>query len=786
MERKHVSVNIYNFIRMSHTEPTRFIQDDFDTIRRQIITVKQYGFPGTYALKYDALMDYRYQELMKQYLDEGDELSAWWEITRELCERSGVPFRSNPREEVYDDRVNSAYSIGYTPEERKKLVDGYMEDFFRVFGKYPQSMGSWVLDSVTMAYAAERYGVCACAICRDQMGVDGFTLWGGFPNGAYYPSKYNENIPAQTPANQIPIPVFRLLGPDPIYNFESDVRDGLQGVFTLEPAWVVGRDPVWFRWMFDCLAEEDTLGLAYAHVGQENNFLWENIRAGFAPQLDALRQLAGEGRLRVETMADTARWFREKYRVTPPTTFQASHDWDRERELNCHWYACSNYRAGLLGEAGTLRIRDLFVYNDQYASRYLHGAMKNVKSTFDALPVLYPQLWKPQLGKRPFIRLETETGEEPRGEIRYCALDEETAVATLASGKKEIRAVLKPDGIRFSGDCDLVMDALPVFSHQEGNCIHMCYEGFSYALRVAAGSILQAGKDGVRIRPEAGTITVLLDQQDWDDRWFTPAYLEDPDRVDNRPQVEPTPKLEIPAIAPEFTPGESVFTFGTTVRIAMRSGDAGVIHYTLDGTEPTELSPCYEAPVAISADCTVSARLYTPDGRSSEITSAVYRFALKDMILTSPTKLDRRPVFTGGGIQDLLSEPRGSLDYLDGVWRGTLEDMDVTCRLPEATRIASVAMGFLSHHRSGIVYPQWVELYGGESPDALTLLEHRDLPCQPGAREIEKMDVSFAVHKKLRVIRLVAHRYPLMPDWCTYYGSPAVFTLADNLLVIPE
>ena len=132
MQKKSVRVNIYNFIRMSHTEPTRFIQDDFDTIREQIITVKQYGFPGTYALKHDALMEPRYQELLKRYLDDGDELSAWWEITRELCQRSGVRFRENVPGEEYDDRVDSAYCIGYSPEERKLLVDGYMEDFFSV------------------------------------------------------------------------------------------------------------------------------------------------------------------------------------------------------------------------------------------------------------------------------------------------------------------------------------------------------------------------------------------------------------------------------------------------------------------------------------------------------------------------------------------------------------------------------------------------------------------------------------------------------------------------------
>lgn len=188
-------VNIYNFVRMSHVEPSRFLVDDFETIRSEIILVKQYGFPGTYALKYDALMDPRYQALFRTYLDGRDEISAWWEITEPLCRRAGVPFRGKVSTE-YDDRVDSAYCVGYEPEERKRLVDAYMRDFYGVYGQYPRTIGSWVLDSVTLGYAAERYGVLGGAICRDQMGTDGFTLWGGFPNGIYYPAgKMNSSPP---------------------------------------------------------------------------------------------------------------------------------------------------------------------------------------------------------------------------------------------------------------------------------------------------------------------------------------------------------------------------------------------------------------------------------------------------------------------------------------------------------------------------------------------------------------------------------------------------------------
>ena len=222
-------VNIYNFIRMSHVEPSVFIPDDFETVRNQITLVRQYGLPATYALKYDALLDSRYQELIRTYTAETDEISAWWEISEPLCRKAGVPFRGVQSEE-FDERVNSAYSIGYAPEERRRLVDAYMADFREIYGFYPRTIGSWVLDTVTISYAAEKYGILGSAICRDQMGTDGFTLWGGFPNGIYYPSRKNENIPANTAEGQLNVPMFRLLGPDPIYNFEQDVRPGLFGV----------------------------------------------------------------------------------------------------------------------------------------------------------------------------------------------------------------------------------------------------------------------------------------------------------------------------------------------------------------------------------------------------------------------------------------------------------------------------------------------------------------------------------------------------------------------------
>ncbi len=849
---KSTIVNIYNFIRMSHVEPSVFIPDDFETVKNQMTLIRQYGFPATYALKYDALMDPRYQELLKSCAGEQDEISAWWEITGVLCEKAGVSFRGAWAEE-YDDRVDSAYSIGYGPEERRRLVDAYMGDFHRVFGFYPKTIGSWVLDTVTISYAAEKYGILGTAICRDQMGTDGFTLWGGFPNGIYYPSRNNENIPADCSEHQLDVPMFRLLGPDPIYNFEQDVRPGLQGVYTLEPSWLIGRNPEWISWFFRSLIEEDSLGVGYAHVGQENNFLWENIRPGMEPQLKELRRLSAEGSLRIETMADSAAWFKNTYRLTPPMSFQASRDWDKNRNLSAQWYASSNYRLGFLGEEGRLRIRDCFLYRHDYPSRYLNGPMKGTKSLFDALPLLFPQRWTEALGQRPFLRLLDETGAEPHGVIRYKALDALTGQAQLLEQGTErslATFTLHPDHVLLESSYSLCFDYLPSLKSCTDRQVLLEHEGFSYGFEVTEGELLlealcrkenrpgfshpasaegkealpQIHPEGYRliINPEKGRICLKMGMPiDVSDVFAMPEHLNSESnrpfcrQISGKPagaapksqscgeasasaaiaEADGTSRADalrqnaagkafiVPPMAPEADPVSCIFPAGALGRIALSSQEAGEIRYTFDGTEPSESSPLYGGPLTVREDSSLAARLFLPDGRCSETVRWNYRFGLQGIHLTSGTVFDPRPVFRGNGIADLLAPKRGSLDYLDGRWRGTLQDLEVCGQLPAPAPVKEITIGFLSHHRSGIIFPESLRLYTGPDRENLSLTGELTLPCGPCPREIHMQDFSLPVQKTIGAFRLVAHRYAKMPQWCCYRGSTGIFTMADNIIV---
>ena len=479
-------------------------------------------------------------------------------------------------------------------------------------------------------------------------------------------------------------------------------------------------------------------------------------------------------------MGQSARWFKDKYRVTPPVTFQANTDWWDANSLSETFYASANYRMSLLQEQGTLRIRDWFLYDENYESRYLHKPMKGTQSLNDAPPVLFPQIWME--GGRPFVRLLDEHGCEPVGEVRFDAPSEFVGAAHLiAQGRELAKFVLTPDGLELNGEYRLSFDKLPVFDCVRGNEIRMEYEGFSYGFTVTRGIVEKAGKDGLLIAPVDGKIIIGMGSAQTEETVFTPAYLENPEAMDTFAIHHPVPRIEILPFAPEFNPGNYVFTCGETGVVELTSKDAGVIRYTLDGTEPDESSSEYTAPIALTEDTVITARLFCSDGRKSECSVGVYRFCLTNMALESDTKLDWRPVFSGSGLTDLLGGLRGTGDYLDFAWRGGLEGFDITCTLPEETAVASIGMGFITNHRSGVVYPETLTLYVDEDdPRTMVIRNER------GPREIMTEDFVFEIHKPLKKFRIVAKRHDRMPDWCTYRGTENVFTMADKLLVVPE
>ncbi len=379
-------VNIYNFIRNSDYRLADSEEILFETTRKQIELIKPTGLPATWALQYDALINPRYQKLLKEQLGTHDEIAAWWEIPRPLIEKAGLKWRGHDHE--WDSTANVGFSPGYTPAERRKLVDVYMADFKAIFGYYPRTVGSWFIDEVTLEYMAERYGIVASCNCKDQVGTDGYTLWGGYWNQAYYPSRLNSYMPAQTRAGQIDVPIFRMLGSDPIYQ-----HGVTSGMWTLEPVYPqAGGSSDWVGWFMDNLIHQPALAFGYTQAGQENSFGWEAMKTGLTLQVALLTRQAKAGEIQVMTLAEAGAWFRRNYSLTPPTSVVCLNDWKHQNRKTV-WYNSRFYRINFLWQDDGFFIRDLHRFDENMVSVTHDTALTQTSLQYGTLPVMDGARW---------------------------------------------------------------------------------------------------------------------------------------------------------------------------------------------------------------------------------------------------------------------------------------------------------------------------------------------------------------------------------------------------------
>jgi len=370
-------INVVNFLR--GVEP-RGPMNLFLPLQKQMEISLRLNLPTTWLLQYDALVTGPFVEFLKKNMAKDHEVGIWFEMNRLHCEAAGVEWRGRPNYE-WDHLPSVAFTIGYTADERVKLADAFMREFKKVWGQYPKSVASWNLDSITMAYLTEHYGIDAYAVCRDQIATDGFTIWGA-PIAGYYPSTTNCWSPALSRKSQISTPVFRMLGQDPVYYYENGFpmpggrRGG--GPDTMEPVWSAGRSPIFVKNFLKMISESPALGFAYAQLGQENNFGWPEMSGAYPLQMKALADLRDSGLAHVETMGESGRRFKRAFKETPAQAQIMLDDpfGNTERVEGSIWYQSRFYRADLHLKGDLPYLRDLTVYSDHNAQPFLNKATR--------------------------------------------------------------------------------------------------------------------------------------------------------------------------------------------------------------------------------------------------------------------------------------------------------------------------------------------------------------------------------------------------------------------------
>ncbi len=516
-------VNIINFVRLLEPRDSLITENVlYQTVVKQVEIMKQYKLPGTFLLQYDALMDHRYQQLLKSLPADSFEIGAWWEIPQPLVENAGMKWRGRY---PWDWHADVGFSTGYTPEEREKLADVYMSDFKKIFGYYPKSVGSWFIDAHTLNYLYEKYHIIASTNCKDQLGTDGYTLWGGYWNQAYYPSKINSYMPAQNEKNQTPVPIFRMLGSDPVrqYDDKGSGTNG-QGVITLEPVYKFGGgDSTWVNWYFTQFVKGESMEYAYVQAGQENSFTWDAMAKGFEIQIPLIARLRDEQKIKVETLAASGEWFRKKYKVTPATSVTVNEDL-KGSDKKTVWFNSRFYRFNVLWENSTMRFRDIHLFNENFPSIYTGNVATSNECSFFTLPFVDGYRWSTS-AKTAALRIKTmKEGKEILIEGGNPTIKDNIPgqlhiewPLTSFTGKLVMDVNEKQLKITMEGNENnnwffelSVADSIALpFTKITPRAVHCRFEKMNYRVNATKGYFSKSGKDEViRIKPEGGELTL--------------------------------------------------------------------------------------------------------------------------------------------------------------------------------------------------------------------------------------------------------------------------------------
>ncbi|MFR9164968.1 MAG: family 20 glycosylhydrolase [Dysgonomonas sp.] len=198
------------------------------------------------------------------------------------------------------------------------------------------------------------------------------------------------------------------------------------------------------------------------------------------------------------------------------------------------------------------------------------------------------------------------------------------------------------------------------------------------------------------------------------------------------------------------------------------------IYYTTDGTEPTEKSRRYTAPIPVTSTFILKAIAVHPDTTSGVLNRRLIfnKATLKPLqLLTDPN-----PRYTFGGAAALVDGKQGGNGFTDGNWVGfSGRGLKAVVDLKESMDISSVAVG------TYVGVPDWI--FGAtaiivevsEDGENYSKVAEKNIDVVPEGFKYEVVNVGVEFPKvKARYVRVEVVNTRSIPEWHDGKGSPAM------------
>ncbi|OGD88706.1 hypothetical protein A2693_04555 [Candidatus Curtissbacteria bacterium RIFCSPHIGHO2_01_FULL_40_12] len=352
--------SIQKFVTIVNPVRSRKLWNDnsIGYLEEQVQSIKKRDLKATWLLQYDNLFDEDITNLFKS--KDTQEIGAFLEVSEKWATDSYVSYKFADGDYFRPDKV---FLSGYMPEDRKKLIKTYFKNFYKVFSKYPKSVGAWYIDAVSQNLLS-KLGVTSALTVADQFDTDAASVWGKYFSYPYYPSKYNSLEPATNQTNKTPIVNIQWAQRDPVAGYGKEIKDSRQSFQANDYI----SNEFNFSYFENLLSEylknqktdfmQITIGL---EAGQEA----VRFKDEFERQLDELQSLANQKVIQNTTMDDFALWYQNKYPGVSPSHFLTKDE--------SFWYMSTKFRVAIFKEDKDFILKDLRYYTNIPFSDYLYA-----------------------------------------------------------------------------------------------------------------------------------------------------------------------------------------------------------------------------------------------------------------------------------------------------------------------------------------------------------------------------------------------------------------------------
>jgi uncharacterized membrane protein len=238
------------------------------------------------------------------------------------------------------------------------------------------------------------------------------------------------------------------------------------------------------------------------------------------------------------------------------------------------------------------------------------------------------------------------------------------------------------------------------------------------------------------------------------------------------------PQLVPPIISAE----QDLFTDSLLVELITKAPKA-TIRYTLDGSQPNEQSPVYEAPFHVYSTSEVRAILSLDGWTDSDPASSNFiksRYTIEQLTAS----VEPHESYTAQGTSTLKDLKKGGNSFGDGRWLGYLgDDLKLTADLGKAEEVSVVTVGTLTDQNAYIHLPKSIKVSVSKDGRRYVPFQEKTIPEAEGPTEAMVRNHSLRSEPTMvRYIRIEIENLGGNPEWHPAPGEPC-WLFVDEVLV---